>query len=126
MSQNKLRQHFAAGGDAIGGWCTTPSAFNAEMLAVAGFDYVCVDCQHGLIGYDAMVPMLASISRTGATPVVRVPFNHTPWMGQALDAGAEIIIVPMVNNRDDAAQIGRAHVRTPVTNAQHVSRLLLE
>src|SRR3546814_10111078 len=72
------------------------------MLAVAGFDYVCVDCQHGLIGYDAMVPMLASISRTGATPVVRVPFNHTPWMGQALDAGAEIIIVPMVNNRDDA------------------------
>src|SRR3546814_4109736 len=70
MSQNKLRQHFAAGGDAIGGWCTTPSAFNAEMLAVAGFDYVCVDCQHGLIGYDAMVPMLASISRTGATPVV--------------------------------------------------------
>src|SRR3546814_7826433 len=92
MSQNKLRQHFAAGGDAIGGWCTTPSAFNAEMLAVAGFDYVCVDCQHGLIGYDAMVPMLASISRTGATPVVRVPFNHTPWMGQALDAGAEIII----------------------------------
>src|SRR3546814_10702996 len=55
-----------------------------------------------------MVPMLASISRTGATPVVRVPFNHTPWMGQALDAGAEIIIVPMVNNRDDAARAAAA------------------
>src|SRR3546814_6722542 len=78
------------------------------MLAVAGFDYVCVDCQHGLIGYDAMVPMLASISRTGATPVVRVPFNHTPWMGQALDAGAEIIIVPMVHHRDDAARAAAA------------------
>src|SRR3546814_9250571 len=83
------------------------------MLAVAGFDYVCVDCQHGLIGYDAMVPMLASISRTGATPVVRVPFNHTPWMGQALDAGAEIIIVPMVNNRADAARAAAACPSAP-------------
>src|SRR3546814_18321002 len=83
------------------------------MLAVAGFDYGCVDCQHGLIGYDAMVPMLASISRTGATPVVRVPFNHTPWMGQALDAGAEIIIVPMVNNSEDAARAAAAYRYAP-------------
>lgn len=104
MSHNKLRQVFAAGGTAIGGWCTTPSAFNAEVLALEGFDYVCVDCQHGLIGYDAMVPLLASISRTPSTPIVRVPFNHTPLMGQALDAGAEGVIVPMVNSRDDAEQ----------------------
>jgi 4-hydroxy-2-oxoheptanedioate aldolase len=99
---NRLKQTFAEGGSAIGGWCTTPSAFNAELLAVEGYDYVCIDCQHGLIGYDAMVPLLASVGRTGATPLVRVPFNHTPWMGQALDAGAEGVIVPMVNTRADA------------------------
>lgn len=108
MSGNQLRQTFAEGGTAIGGWCTTPSAFNAEQLALAGYDYVCVDCQHGLIGYDAMVPLLASLSRTGATPLVRVPFNHTPWMGQALDAGAEGVIVPMVNTRADAERAAAA------------------
>jgi len=108
MTTNLLRQHFADGGDAIGGWCTTPSAFNAEVLALSGFDYVTVDCQHGLIGYDAMVPMLSSISRTGATPVVRVPFNDTPWMGQAFDAGAEAVIVPMVNTRADAERAAAA------------------
>lgn len=102
MSTNRLRELFAAGGNAIGGWCSTPSAYNAEVFAVEGYDYVCVDCQHGLIGYDAMVPMLASISRTSATPIVRVPFNHTPWMGQAFDAGAEAVVVPMVNSREDA------------------------
>lgn len=108
MSTSALRQHFADGESAIGGWCTTPSAFNAEVMALAGYDYVCVDCQHGLIGYDAMVPLLGAISRTSATPIVRVPFNHTPWMGQAFDAGAEAVIVPMVNSRQDAERAAAA------------------
>jgi 4-hydroxy-2-oxoheptanedioate aldolase len=108
MSENRLKRTFAEGGSAIGGWCTTPSAFNAELLGVEGYDYVCVDCQHGLIGYDAMVPLLASLGRTGATPIVRVPFNHTPWMGQAFDAGAEGVIVPMVNTREDAERAAAA------------------
>lgn len=108
MTDNRLKQTLTAGGSAIGGWCTTPSAFNAEQLALAGYDYVCVDCQHGLIGYDAMVPLLASLGRTGTTPIVRVPYNHTPWMGQALDAGAEGVIVPMVNTREDAERAAAA------------------
>ena len=102
MTVNRLRELFADGGSAVGGWCTTPSAVNAELLGVEGYDYVCIDCQHGLIGYDAMVPQMVALARTGTTPLVRVPFNHTPWPGQALDAGAEGVIVPMVNTRDDA------------------------
>jgi len=108
MTTNALKTLFAEGKSAIGGWCSTPSAYNAEAFALAGYDYVCVDCQHGLIGYDAMVPMLASISRTSATPIVRVPFNHTPWMGQAFDAGAEAVVVPMVNTREDAERAAAA------------------
>lgn len=108
MTTNKLRELLAGGGSAIGGWLSTPSAFNAEVLAGAGFGYVCVDCQHGLIGYDAMVPLLGAISRSAATPLVRVPFNHTPWMGQALDAGAEGVIVPMVNSAEDAERAAAA------------------
>lgn len=108
MTTNRLRQLISDGGRAVGGWCTTPSAFNAEVLGRLGYDYVCVDCQHGLIGYDAMVPLLGAISGTGATPIVRVPFNHTPWMGQVLDAGAEAIVVPMVNSREDAERAAAA------------------
>lgn len=108
MTTNRLRQLIAEGGRAIGGWCTTPSALNAETLGRLGYDYVCVDCQHGLIGYDAMWPLLSAISGTGATPIVRVPFNHTPWMGRALDAGAEAVVVPMVNSREDAERAAAA------------------
>lgn len=108
MTTNRLRQLLAEGGRAVGGWCTTPSPFNAEVLGRVGYDYVCVDGQHGLIGFDAMVPMLSAISGTGATPIVRVPFNHTPWMGQVFDAGAEAVVVPMVNSREDAERAAAA------------------
>jgi 4-hydroxy-2-oxoheptanedioate aldolase len=46
--------------------------------------------------------MLQALRGCGATAVVRVPYNHTPWPGKAFDAGAEAVIVPMVNSREEA------------------------
>lgn len=97
-----LQERWAAGETAFGGWCTMGSPFAAELLGSTGFDYVCVDMQHGLIDLELGWTLIQALRGTGATPVVRVPFNHTPWPGQALDAGAEVVIVPMVNSREDA------------------------
>jgi 4-hydroxy-2-oxoheptanedioate aldolase len=105
---NKLRQAWAEDRPAFGGWCLIPAAFGAEVLAAAGFDYVCVDCQHGLIGYDAMAPMLSAIGRSGAAAIVRVPSLDSAWIGKALDAGADGVIVPLVNSAEDAAAAGAA------------------
>ena len=44
-------------------WSVVPGFFGAELLSGTGVDYVCVDQQHGVIGYDAMVPMLQAIDR---------------------------------------------------------------
>lgn len=104
MSTNRLRAHLAAGGSAVGGWCSSGSPAMAETLAVAGFDYVCVDAQHGFVGSDSLLPCLYAIARTGATPVVRVPSADAAWIGRALDAGAEAVIVPMVDDADTAAR----------------------
>ena len=93
---------------AVGAWCMIPSPLVSEFLGVTGFDYVCIDCQHGLIGYDAMVPMLQSMARTGAMAVVRVPGNDPHSIGQALDAGAEAVIVPMVSTRAEAERAASA------------------
>ena len=70
----------------------------AEAVAAAGFDYVCVDMQHGLVGYPDSVSMLQAITTGDATPVVRVPENQFGYIGKALDAGAVGVIVPMVNS----------------------------
>jgi 4-hydroxy-2-oxoheptanedioate aldolase len=69
---------------------------------------VCIDGQHGLIGYDVMWPMLQALRGTGATPLVRVPFNDTSAICKALDAGAEAVIVPMVNSAEEARQAAAA------------------
>ncbi len=102
MFENRLKAAWASGQQAIGGWATLGSPYATEILAVAGFDYVCVDLQHGLAHADGMVPMLIATARSGATPLVRVPANDGAAIGKALDAGAQGVIVPMVNSGDQA------------------------
>jgi 4-hydroxy-2-oxoheptanedioate aldolase len=68
----------------------------------AGWDWCCIDTQHGLIGYDAMVPMLQALSAAGCPPVVRVEWNDPATIMKTLDAGAEGVIVPMVNSVEQA------------------------
>jgi 4-hydroxy-2-oxoheptanedioate aldolase len=107
-----LRERWSAGETAFGGWCTTGSPFVAEVIGSQGFDYVCVDLQHGLSDLEQEWMLVQALRGTGATPVVRVPFNSTPWPGKALDAGAEAVIVPMVNSRAEA-ELAAAACRYP-------------
>ncbi len=85
-----------------GGWCTIPGTVNAEIVGRAGYDWVCIDTQHGLIGYDVMVLMLQALSAAGSPSIVRVPWNEPASIMKALDAGAEGVIVPMVNSVEEA------------------------
>lgn len=103
MRENALRLRWGDQQPAIGGWLQVPGSFSAEIMANAGFDWVCVDLQHGIIDYTAMVPMLQAISTTATVPLVRVPWNETGIIGKALDAGARGVIVPMVNTGSEAA-----------------------
>ncbi|OLT05964.1 hypothetical protein BJF90_18795 [Pseudonocardia sp. CNS-004] len=92
----------------IGGWCSIPSPFSAEMMGRCGFDWVCIDTQHGVIGYDQMMPMLQALSITATPAFVRVPWNQPDHIMKALDAGAQGVIVPMVDSEEDARAAVRA------------------
>jgi 4-hydroxy-2-oxoheptanedioate aldolase len=102
MRENTLRAIWASGGAALGGWLTVPSSFSAEIMAHCGFDWVCVDMQHGMIDEEHMLQMLQGISSTGTVPLVRVPRNEAGIIGKCLDAGAWGVIVPMVNSAEEA------------------------
>lgn len=102
MRTNGLREAWAHGRAALGAWLTIPSGFSAEIMAHAGFDWLCVDMQHGVIDYQQMVAMLQAVSTTDVTPLVRVPWNEPGIIGKTLDAGARGVIVPMVNSRAEA------------------------
>lgn len=103
MRTNPLRDALNAGQVALGGWCSLPSSISAEVLAGAGFAYVNVDMQHGLIDYSDVVPMLQAITTGASSPLIRVPANEPGIIGKALDAGAVGVIVPMVNTAEQCA-----------------------
>ena len=102
-SVNPLKRAWAEGRTVFGLWSVVPGSFGAELMAGAGVDYVCVDQQHGVIGFDAMVPMLQAVGAAGAAPITRVLSGDPYRIMESLDAGAWGVIIPMVNNADEAA-----------------------
>ena len=87
---------------ALGAWLEIPSSFSAEVFARAGFDWITVDMQHGVIDYQVALTMLQAISTTETVPFVRVPWNEPGIIMKSLDAGAYGVIIPMVNSRAEA------------------------
>src|ERR671924_460878 len=118
-----LRELFQSGELTVGGWCGIPSAFSAELMGRSGFDWVCIDTQHGLIGYDQTTTMLQAISLTGTPAFVRVPWNQPDHMMKALDAGAQGIVVPMVNNAEDARR-AVDYVRYPPVGVRNMDEIM--
>ena len=87
-----LKQKWAEGKPAFGGWCTSGSAFTAEVMAAEGFDFVGLDVQHGLYGYESVVSAIRAVNTTSAASIVRVPSLDPAFAGKVLDAGAHGII----------------------------------
>ena len=104
MRENKALSAWRANRQTVGAWLSLANAHTAETLASLGFDWLCIDLQHGLLDFQDLTRMLPAISTTDATPLVRVPWNEPYEIMKALDAGAYGVIVPMINNRLEAEQ----------------------
>ena len=61
MRSNSVKQLWREGKPAIGAFLAIPSSFSAEIIAHAGFDWLCVDTQHGAIDFNAALPMLQAM-----------------------------------------------------------------
>lgn len=105
MRPNRLREIWKSGGAALNGWLAIPNSFSAETMAHQGWDALTIDLQHGVVDYQAMVPMLQALSTTATVPVVRVPWLEPGILMKTLDAGAYGVICPMVNTREDAQKL---------------------
>ena len=102
MNKPSLRRRWSEGDKTIGAWCFHPDELGAEVIAKCGYDYVCIDMQHGLIDFDKAVAMIRSIDLGDAVPVARLWWNDPALIGRVLDAGAMGVIVPMINSPEDA------------------------
>ena len=89
----------------IGSWITLSHFSIVEIMADAGFDWLCIDLEHSVIDYYDAELLIATMQSKGIKAFVRVGKNDELIIKRVLDAGAEGIIVPMINTKNDAKQV---------------------
>jgi 4-hydroxy-2-oxoheptanedioate aldolase len=108
VAGGRLRGKWDAGEATFGLWAGIDSSLTAELAADAGYDYVCVDLQHGMSDERTMVSMFQAIVAAGSTPLARLVWSE-PWMiMRALDLGASGVIVPLVGSGAEALRAVQA------------------
>lgn len=96
-------QALASGKPVWGGWITGPTAIGPEEFARAGYDYVGFDAQHGYIDDADIAIMLRRLEHVPIGTAVRLPNADAAPIGRVIDAGADAIIVAMIESADQAA-----------------------
>jgi 4-hydroxy-2-oxoheptanedioate aldolase len=102
MRPNPVKRALLEGQQSIGTWLSMGSIVAARFLARAGFAWLTVDLEHSLVDWETASNMFASIADAGCIALARVPSNRHDHIKRALDNGAQGIVVPMVNSREEA------------------------
>lgn len=96
----------------VGTWIMAASPLVAEAIGCSGFEWGVVDMEHTPLDLMDLVHMLQAVSGTPLQPVVRVPWNDAVCLKRVMDAGATTLLVPFVENEQEALAAARA-VRYP-------------
>lgn len=116
----EFKKQLRAGTTKLGLFVNSHSPTVAEQLAHSGYDWLLVDSQHGPMGYEKLSAMLAGIASGGAKSIVRVGgYGDRPGIQQSLDLGADGVLVPYINNADEARQAVSC-ARYPTTGTRSV------
>jgi 2-keto-3-deoxy-L-rhamnonate aldolase RhmA len=100
-TKDKIR----AGEISIGTWLTIPHPSVVEILATAGFEWICLDLEHAAIDVESAMNLIAHIQGNGMKAFVRVTKNEEVVIKKMLDAGADGLIVPMIKNLSEAKEM---------------------
>lgn len=105
MSGAEFKQELRAGKPKFGLFVNSHSPTVAEQLAHSGYDWLLIDTQHGPMSFEHESTMLAAVASGGAKSMVRVAGYHDRGgIQQALDLGADGVLVPYINTAEEARQ----------------------
>jgi 4-hydroxy-2-oxoheptanedioate aldolase len=102
MPRNAFKQALARGERQLGFWNSIASPMAAEILAGAGFDWILIDGEHAPNDIPALLGALQAMRGGTAEPVFRVPWNDPVIIKRALDVGARSLLIPFVQNAEEA------------------------
>lgn len=102
LHDNRLRAALQAGREVFGVLASIPAAASIELIGEAGFDFVVIDTEHVMINPETVEHMIRTAESYRMTPLVRVPDGDPKRILRLLDAGAQGIVLPQV---EDAATV---------------------
>jgi 2-keto-3-deoxy-L-rhamnonate aldolase RhmA len=99
---NNFKRAITSGKTLFGAWLMSAAPSTAEALGCVGFDFLVVDMEHTPIDTPQMIGILQAIAGTPAQAVVRPPWNDMVMVKRAMDAGAQTLLFPFVQNAEEA------------------------
>lgn len=112
MKPKSLKNRIKNGDTVIGSWVTLAHPSIAEIMALAGFDWLAIDMEHSVITIREAEELIRVIDLAGVVPLVRLTSNNPDQIKRVMDAGAHGVIVPMVMSAQDA-ELAVASVKYP-------------
>lgn len=104
MFKNKLKRILDSGESAFGTFVSINNPDVVELIALAGFDFVIIDCEHGPMNAETSTNLIRAAELYDMTPIIRVRGNEETVVLKHLDVGAHGIQIPQINSGDDAAK----------------------
>jgi 4-hydroxy-2-oxoheptanedioate aldolase len=108
MLTNHFKQALQQKRPQIGLWLGLCSSYSAELLAGAGFDWLLIDGEHAPNNVQTVLGQLQAIAPYPSQAVVRPPWNDAVIIKQLLDIGAQTLLIPMIQNAEQAQAAVRA------------------
>jgi len=120
LSGAEFKNQLRDGTPKMGLFLNSHSPTVAEQLAHSGYDWLLVDTQHGPMGNEQLSAMIAAVGSSGAKSLVRVAGYHDRGgIQQALDLGADGVLIPYINSAEEARQ-GVSCARYPTQGTRSV------
>ncbi len=104
MATTSLKKRLLNNELTLGSWITIGHQAIAEIMVTGGFDWLTLDLEHSVIEISQAQNLIAHIKNNGTHALVRVSKNEEVVIKRVMDAGADGVIVPMVNSAEDAIQ----------------------
>ena len=93
---------FAPGHVPLGTWTMSASPLLAEATGHAGFDWTVLDMEHTPLDLGTLVALMHAVQGSAMLPITRIPWNDTVTIKRVLDSGATTLLVPFVQDADEA------------------------
>ena len=111
-------------GEAVHGcWLNLGSSLTAEIVGVAGFDWVLIDLEHGAGEEKDVLSQLQALEHTTTAAIVRVENGDRQRIHRVLDSGAEGVMVPRINTAEEARLVVSG-LRYPPEGSRGVAKMV--